>query len=185
MGTRNVTIIKVDNEIKVALYCQWDGYPTGQGIGICEFIKEELNLRKLKPRVRKSKFATGEEVSEKWKSVGADDSGFVTMDISKKFEEKFPELHRDTGSGILKLLQNSEAGLSTMNDLDYAQGKGDSFGCEYCYEIDLDKKTVGVYYGNYIKNSLAKTLSFNTIKNNDPRELMKKLEDEMYGEDDE
>lgn len=185
MGTRNVTIIKVDGEIKVAQYCQWDGYPTGQGSVICEFIKEQMNLRKLKTRVRKSTFATPEEVSEKWKSVGADGSGFVTMDISDKFEAKFPELHRNTGAGILKLIQNSDNGLSTMSDLSYAKGEGEAFGCEYVYEIDLDKKNVGVYYGHYRNENLFKTIPFSKIKKTVPRDLMTNLETEMYGDDDE
>lgn len=40
MGTRNLTCVVVDGEMKVAQYGQWDGYPEGQGATCCEFIQE-------------------------------------------------------------------------------------------------------------------------------------------------
>lgn len=39
MGTRNITRVVFNNELKVCQYCQWDGYPTGAGRDICDFIR--------------------------------------------------------------------------------------------------------------------------------------------------
>jgi hypothetical protein len=40
MGTRNLTSVRVGDAIKVAQYCQWDGYPTGQGETISVFLRK-------------------------------------------------------------------------------------------------------------------------------------------------
>lgn len=40
MGTRNITRVKSGGQLKVCQYCQWDGYPTGAGAGIIEFIRK-------------------------------------------------------------------------------------------------------------------------------------------------
>ena len=53
MGTRNITRIVLDDEIKVSQYCQWDGYPTYAGKEILEFIKEN-DMELFKEQVRKT-----------------------------------------------------------------------------------------------------------------------------------
>ena len=42
MGTRNLIIVKLKGEVKVSQYCQWDGYPTGQGADLAKFIQNKL-----------------------------------------------------------------------------------------------------------------------------------------------
>ena len=42
MGTRNLTIILKNNKHKVAQYCQWDGYPDGQGLVAYNLLKGNL-----------------------------------------------------------------------------------------------------------------------------------------------
>jgi hypothetical protein len=39
MGTRNLTCVVIDGQFKVAQYCQWDGYPSGQGATVYKFCK--------------------------------------------------------------------------------------------------------------------------------------------------
>lgn len=164
MGTRNLTMVVLDGEIKISQYCQWDGYPTGQGITIAEFLQNTLNLPKFKKRVRELKELSDKEVGRRWEECGADSSGLVSFDIADKFKLRYPYLSRDCGAKILELIQdgiykyeewNSKAGnyvehvISCVVDgivknIDFA---ADSLFCEYAYVIDLDNETVEVYNG--------------------------------------
>jgi hypothetical protein len=146
MGTRHLTAVVLNGEYKVAQYGQWDGYLTGQGIVIAKFL-ESLNkkkaLDKFKKAVSNCKFITDEECHNKWKEVGADDSGLVSFDIADKFKVKYPALSRDTGAKVLEvILKNNGAELT--NSIDFA---GDSLFCEYAYVIDLDTNTLEIYSG--------------------------------------
>jgi len=40
MGTRHLICVVKGKEYIVAQYGQWDGYPTGQGIGVLNFFKK-------------------------------------------------------------------------------------------------------------------------------------------------
>ena len=39
MGTRSTTRVYKDDKMILALYCQFDGYPTGVGVQLAEFIQ--------------------------------------------------------------------------------------------------------------------------------------------------
>ena len=43
MGTRNLVCVVKGGEYKVAQYGQWDGYPTGQGETIVEFLLQRMD----------------------------------------------------------------------------------------------------------------------------------------------
>lgn len=43
MGTRNITRVILDGEIKVNQYCQWDGDPTGRGYDVLLFMRDILS----------------------------------------------------------------------------------------------------------------------------------------------
>jgi hypothetical protein len=43
MGTRNLTAVYFKGEFRIAQYGQWDGYISGSGWGILEFLKEKFN----------------------------------------------------------------------------------------------------------------------------------------------
>ena len=66
MGTRNLTIVKADEVTRVAQYCQWDGYPSGQGATVLDFL-HKANLEKFKEKVEKLHFLSDREIEQKWK----------------------------------------------------------------------------------------------------------------------
>lgn len=51
MGTRHITAVKVDGEIKISQYGQWDGYFTGAGAQVQAFLKY-ADLEDFANRVR-------------------------------------------------------------------------------------------------------------------------------------
>lgn len=40
MGTRNITRVRSNGEVKINQYCQWDGYPTGRGLDVLKFCRD-------------------------------------------------------------------------------------------------------------------------------------------------
>ena len=40
MGTRNLTVVVKDEQVRVAQYGQWDGYPEVTGRGILKILRE-------------------------------------------------------------------------------------------------------------------------------------------------
>jgi hypothetical protein len=156
MGTRHLICVVLNGEFKVAQYGQWDGYPSGQGAGILEFLKTKLDHEQLSAKLGLCRWGTQEEIHETWKECGADDSGWVNMEVSDKHKGKYPHLCRDTGSDILSLVQNSENGLMLDNSFNFAS---DSLFCEWAYVVDLDRKTFEVYEG-FNKEPLSKDERF-------------------------
>jgi hypothetical protein len=78
------------------------------------------------------------------KSIGCE-NGWMNMDQSKLFQEKYPYLSRDNGAGILQMIMDGEEEQIWVTDsTDFA---GDSLFCEWAYLIDLDKNVLEVYEG--------------------------------------
>lgn len=136
MGTRNSTLVYMDGKTKVAQYGQWDGYPTGQGKTIAEFLKK-VDLPKFKKQIKALKTYTAKEVKKLWGNVRD-----LSVDVDN-FKKARPELSRDTAAEILELIHN---GRVTKVELD-ENFKNDTLFCEYYYEIDLDKNTISVNGG--------------------------------------
>lgn len=149
MGTRNLTVVIQNNEVKVAQYGQWDGYPSGQGATIVEFILEKLNtesnLKEFREKVASTYFISHEEILDLWVEAGADrDSDFVTFVVSNRFNANHPQLDRDMGSKVLYFINNSTTPVQLKNSYDFAS---DSLFCEWAYVIDLDNLVLEVYKG--------------------------------------
>lgn len=134
MGTRNLTMVVLDGEYRVAQYGQFDGYPSGQGATVLEFLEKwnrELFLEKLKA----TRFATSEEL------------GVMQTEFEKQGEswwEEHSHISREMAAKILPFVQREEPGLVLKNELDFA---ADSVMCEYAYLIDLDHDRLEVYRG--------------------------------------
>lgn len=144
MGTRNVIAVMIDGEYKVAQYSQWDGYPSGQGLTALRFLRS-ADLDKLADAVRHCSWITEEEREEAWIQCGAERGAMtVSFDISGKFRDVFPELSRDTGARILRLICDHPTGLKLANYIDFVY---DAVFCEYVWVVDLDKRTFEGYKG--------------------------------------
>lgn len=127
MGTRHITEVKLGGELKVSQYGQWDGYPTGQGQEIADFLKK-VDLPKFKEQIKALEYPTSEEIQKMCDEVG------------EEWKEVYPGFSRDAGAGILQLIHD---GITTKVYLD-KEFKNDGLMCEYVYTIDLDKETVTV-----------------------------------------
>lgn len=142
MGTRNLTIVQSAGEYKVGQYCQWDGYPSGQGATILAALRT-MDLTDFKQKVDCLKQLTHEEVRAYWENCGADNSGWANMDVSDKFQKEYPHFHRDFGGKIIEAIATGKV-KEVLSDVDFA---GDSLFCEWAYVIDLDKGVFEVYKG--------------------------------------
>lgn len=161
MGTRNLTIVKSKGKVKVAQYGQWDGYPTGQGETIAEFLKQ-ADLKKFQKQVDELEEYTEKEIEQAYIDAGASKGDrFVSMDIAKQVEEKHPALCRDFGAGILDLIYTGKVKKVNLAE-DFEK---DKLFCEYCYKIDLDEKAIEMNGNKY------------TFKEWTRKGFMKKLED--------
>ena len=148
MGTRNLTIVKSDGVTRVAQYGQFDGYLTGEGKKVAEFIQKKLKTVKNKnifiEKVSKLTWATDEQISDSWVDCGADKKeNSVTFAIADKHKIKYPQFARDTGAEILNLILDSD-GFALDNQIDFLK---DSLFCEWAYELNLDTELVTVYKG--------------------------------------
>jgi len=153
MGTRNLTMVISNGETKVAQYGQWDGYPSGNGVVVLDFLSTN-NLDDFKKKLSKVKFMNGSKEKEinKWlKTIGCE-NGWMTMDQSKLYQEKYPYLTRDNGAKILQMIMDgTEDEIWITDSTDFA---ADSLFCEWAYLVDLDKNVLEVYEG-FNKNPLT------------------------------
>ena len=146
MGTRNLTMVISNGETKVAQYGQWDGYPSGNGVVVLDFL-QSTNLDEFKKKLNKVIFLNGNKEKEinKWmKSIGCE-NGWMNMDQSKLYQEKYPYLTRDNGANILQMIMEGEEDEIWINDS--TSFAGDSLFCEWAYLIDLDNNVLEVYEG--------------------------------------
>ena len=149
-------------ETKVAQYGQWDGYPSGQGVDILEFLKVLVNDKKEKKQLleehKKSGWARDnakqflslknlsiENFKESLDSISfftEEEINILNENTSKSFEDR-PYLSRDVASGVL--WEIAKGNVDKL--ISYQDFAGDSLFCEWAYVIDLDKETFEVYKG--------------------------------------
>ena len=60
MGTRHMIAVVSDDKYRVAQYGQWDGYPSGQGVGVLGFLTNG-NLEALKRNALKCSFISNDD----------------------------------------------------------------------------------------------------------------------------
>ncbi len=145
MGTRNLTMVIHKEETKVAQYGQWDGYPSGQGLTVLEFLKNS-NMDVFKKKLENVRFSNDDDIkkmNEFLLSIGAQD-GWVNLEQSKKYNEQYPYMSRDVGAEILNMIYESDGEVLLQDSSSFAS---DSLFCEWAYVIDIDKNQLEVYKG--------------------------------------
>jgi hypothetical protein len=139
MGTRNLTLVLLNGEYKVAQYGQWDGYPSGQGLVVLNFLRT-MEIDKMRTALDHVKFPTDEEAKQLTDKV--DTQGKID---GVDWLEIYPQFSRDICAKILELVYtNKEEVLLLKNSLNFA---ADSLFCEWAYLVNLDNDTLEVYKG--------------------------------------
>ena len=181
MGTRNLTMVIHNSKPVVAQYGQWDGYPSGQGATALQFLLQ-CNLKKFREVVDRCRFI---EISKRKQNelqnfldkLGCS-NGWMDMEQSRMYKEKYPYLSRDNGATILQLLYNDE----TNNKLwihDSSEFAADSLFCEWAQVIDLDKETFEVYQG-FNQTPLEKTDRFYYLQEQNKHYKERREDDQYY-----
>jgi tRNA U34 5-carboxymethylaminomethyl modifying enzyme MnmG/GidA len=153
MGTRHLIEVKnKSGELKVAQYCQWDGYPTGAGSRIVNFLKKEGNIEKLNESLKKVDFFSDEkwdEMVEKYNNKDKETRIYVDEFIS-----------RDLSVDLLdNLIESDKKEILLQNNSDF---KKDTLFCEWYYLIDLKTKKLHIWNEIFDFNNLP---SDNQLKN--------------------
>jgi hypothetical protein len=178
MGTRSLTIVKINKSFKVAQYGQWDGYPSVQGVTILETLRN-CNLDELKEKCSKVSQIQGYKLKYLW-SEAQDLAGkeekdskkeFVSVEVADKFKSMYPHLHRDCGGRILHYILNGVD--EVFLNVEFATSN--SFACEWCYVVDFDENVFQVYNGTYYKENLLKEFDLNSLP--DEKEFLKECEE--------
>ena len=147
MGTRNLTVVKnAAGTTKIALYGQWDGYPSYSGIKVLEFLRNEDNQQLLESKLDNVEFITDEECDKIYNSFESTDWE------NKDFLNAHPGLHRDTGVGILEVVANSNSVIKTVDNSEF---RNDTLFCEGIYEVDFQSnKFISTYNDNKVSYDL-------------------------------
>lgn len=162
MGTRHLTIVQLNNEYKVAQYGQWDGYPSGQGKTVHRFLKN-ADLSKFKEQLKKVRFVNDDEIGKMYEEAGVkiDEGGWISIGDAQKFKNRFPQLDRDMGAGVLwHVLDSKDDEILLENTITFA---GNSLFCEWAWLINLDTEELEVYTG-FNKEPLPDGAKFKGVK---------------------
>lgn len=149
MGTRSLIMVQSNNKLKVAQYCQYDGYLLGQGQKVLESVIDLADnpgkLEYFRQIVDGCTYADEAYFKSCIESVGIPkDTEYMDQQQASVFLANFPEFDRALGAGIIPMLLK-RGSLKLKNDEDFA---GDSVFCEYAYVVNLDDKLLEVYEGS-------------------------------------
>ena len=133
MGTRNLTVLVSEGEIKIAQYGQWDGYPDYMGINILKFLRE-FDVEIMKKQVKNVIFVDEnkqKEIDLYLKEIGST-NGYLNNEQNDLFNEKYKFLDRCIGSDILEMVYDEEYNKPMLlnNSITFS---GDSLFCEWAY----------------------------------------------------
>ncbi|EJD44955.1 hypothetical protein AURDEDRAFT_151976 [Auricularia subglabra TFB-10046 SS5] len=147
MGTRHLIIAYYNGKYHIAQYGQWDGYPSGQGCDVLQFVRSAESLAKLKAALDagilyqptkedseefQKKINELERENEKKRARGEiDPEGYPKSAIGIVC----PSLWRDTGAKILSIVADATEPVPIHNQLNFIT---DGLFCEWAWVVDLD-----------------------------------------------
>lgn len=127
MGTRHhQKVINKKGELKVSQYGQWDGYPSGQGFNILEYLRHG-NLDKY------------QEELDKLRQITDAESDMVDQD--PEWRTNYPYLSRDCGADIHQMIENGEVKFVQFIDDEEVIS-----WCQGFYTVDFQKNKFIAYY---------------------------------------
>jgi len=143
MGTRNLTMVIFNDEVKVAQYGQWDGHPDGQGQTVFNFLAN-TDLDIFKSKLDKVRFFNDEDSKtyEEFCTKCAID-GWMDSNQANTLHEEYPYISRDLGADILEMILKSDDEVCLLNDS--TTFGYDTLLCEYSYIVDLDNNKLHIY----------------------------------------
>ena len=139
MWTRWLIEVRMDRKHRVGQYCQWDCYPSWQGIQILEFLRS-ADLSVFKEKLKSVEFAEEEE-SQKIR-----EAGWVEKEA----------FSRNTWSDILSLIYEWKV-TKLADQVDF---KEDWLFCEWCFLIDLDENTYSMNWELFKLDNLPSNKEF-------------------------
>lgn len=166
MGTRGLTIVRVDNKIKVAQYGQWDHTPRHQGKTILEFL-HLVDLKAFADRVRELKFFTPNEI-DKLGEGWLDDRPWLSRDLGGKILTAIMDgvYKKKTWTYTPGSLVGTEKEIVyrfTVDKLINEYSFRNAFDCEGIFVVDLDKNVFQVYNGTMKKSNLIGSYDLNKL----------------------
>lgn len=149
MGTRHLISVVLDGEYKIAQYGQWDGYPSGQGQAIVDFLLDNFDREAFKRQLAKCRFLDREGKDKAFVESYSANAPEWSSEPDKRTDEQKrwwkTYMSRDLGASILKAVAESQDDEILLDD--HSSFAGESLFCEWAYVIDLDKDVLEVYEG--------------------------------------
>ncbi len=140
MGTRHIIKVVRNGKTWISQYGQWDGYPTGQGCAVLEFIRDKRYVEYLADEIDKGYIVpiTEEQYNERMKRVMdlAKDDEMLDGMIEQMFVTSV--FSRDAGAKCLKMFARPLLAKK------YAVIVEPSGWEEYQYTLDLDKRMLRI-----------------------------------------
>lgn len=190
MGTRNLTmVIDQKGQTKVAQYGQWDGYPSGQGLTILQFIRQANKLYDLQIALNNIKFYNKcDDISEYLKQYEKRAPEWSSQPDYRTEEDKYwfgNLVSRDVGGSILQniidinldsLPKEHNRTIYLYDDSEFGK---DSLLCEFAYIVNLQTNKFIVLEGlNYDK---SKEYELFITNQDEVDKSCKGLSDKYYG----
>lgn len=149
MGTRSLVMVVSNNQTKVAQYGQWDGYPSGVGIGVLSKLSNKDLWTKFQNNLNKVRFLDSEGKDKEFIKSYEDNAPNWSNEPDKRTPEQImwwkDFCSRDLADDVIENIANSS--LDEIILLDKSSFAHDGLFCEWAYVIDLDKNSFEVYSG--------------------------------------